>query len=354
LGNNWTYDKQGLVCRARLFEQGYYLVEQEQIESAIDRFKQALQTGNNVLMAEGDEALSLEQIEVSAKQLISPILLQQGRYLARNGNYEAALAKFELAKELDSGSIKDPETEAKGLTAPILKMQGTFAALDLKIPEAIAKFEQARQYGFDLGFEPETETKRLAAPILVIQGRQLARDLSIEEAIAKFEQARQYGLDLEFEPKAEAERIAAPKLIEHGKKQIQNGHVQQALDDYELAQNYDRFLEISSTDWNILLRNGSLQAAIQKNTQLIQDLLAASEQALKTEPPNQWYLDNLGVAKVLSGDRSLWESAIENFEFYIEKSDSAERKEKRQKWIAALKEGQNPFTENEIKALLGQ
>jgi WD40 repeat protein len=381
LGKNWNYDKNGIVYRTSLFEEGYSLAEQGQIELATDRFKQALHTGKNVMIskgedapspeqsessikpiwleqgryiAKGENALSLEQIEASAKKLVSPIVLEQGRYFARKGEHDSALAKFRQAKQLDSGCILDPETEAKQLTAPILKMQGTFAALNNNIPEAIAKFEQAQQYGLDLGFEPEVEAKRISAPFLLFQqGQQLAEKLLIEEAIAKFEQARQDGFYLGFEPEAEAKRLAAPKLVEHGKTQIQNGHIQQAFDNYKLAQSYDQSLEIPSTDWNILLRNGSLHAAIQKNTKLIKDLLAASEKSLETDPPNHWYLDNLGVAKVLSGDQSLWQSAIKNFEFYIEKSDSAERKEKRQKWIAALKEGRNPLTEDEIKALLG-
>jgi WD40 repeat protein len=308
LDKNWNHDKNGIVYRTSLFEEGYSLAEQGQIELAIDRFKQALQTGKNVMMAEGDENPSSEEIETSAKRLVSPILLQQGRYLARNGNYNAALAKFEQAKQLDSGSTLNPETEAKRLTAPILKMQGTFAALDVKISEAISKFEQARQYGFDLGFEPEVEAKRLAAPV----------------------------------------------LVERGKVIVKNGQVEEALDSYKLAQNYDPTLEISAANWNSLLWDGSLHAAIQKKPKLIKGLLELSQKALENYSEDHNYRNTLGVAKVLAGGKLRWKSAIKDFEFYIEKTDSADDREQRQRWIAALKEGQNPLTEDEIKALLGK
>jgi tetratricopeptide (TPR) repeat protein len=152
LGNNWTYDKEGIAARARLFEEGYSLAEQNEIEPAINHLKQALQSGAD------DEALSL-----SAKRLIAPIVIQQGQRLARSGDYEQALTKFELAKQLNPHLSLDPVFEANRLTAPILQMQGTFAARAGKISEAIAKFEQAKQYGLNLEFEPEAEAKRIAA-----------------------------------------------------------------------------------------------------------------------------------------------------------------------------------------------
>jgi WD40 repeat protein/tetratricopeptide (TPR) repeat protein len=308
LSNNWSYDKNGIVYRTSLFEEGYFWAEQEQIEVAIDRFQQALQTGENVMMLKGDETPSQEQIKALAKQLVSPSLLHKGRYLARSGNYESALAQFNQAKQLDASSITDPEAEAKRLTAPILKMQGIFAAMDVRISEAIAKFEQALQYGFALEFEPEVEAKRLAAPV----------------------------------------------LVERGKVIVKNGQVEEALDSYKLAQNYDPTVEISAANWNSLLSDGSLHATIQKKPKLIKGLLEVSQKALENYSEDHNYRNTLGVAKVLAGGKLRWKSAIKDFEFYIEKTDSADDKAQRQRWIAALKEGQNPLTEDEIKALLDQ
>ena len=179
LGNNWTDDLESIAARTRLFEEGYSLAEQNAIEAAITRLKQAFQCGEASLVLETDidEALTLnDKLEASAKRLIAPILIQQGQKLARSGDYDQALAKFKQAKQLNPDLTLDPVEQAQRLTAPILRMQGTFAALEDKISEAIAKFEQAQQYGLDLGFEPEAEAKRIAAPVLVAQGTTLVKN----------------------------------------------------------------------------------------------------------------------------------------------------------------------------------
>jgi tetratricopeptide (TPR) repeat protein len=163
LGNNWTEDKEGTAARARLFEEGYTFAEENEIEEAIVRFRQALQCGKPTLVSEApDEQLTPEKLEASAQRLIAPILLEQGQRLARFGNFDGALAKFRQAKQFNSDLTIDPVAEAKRLTAPILKRQGTIAALQGKIEEAIAKFTQAKQLVPDLDLDPEAEAQRLA------------------------------------------------------------------------------------------------------------------------------------------------------------------------------------------------
>jgi tetratricopeptide (TPR) repeat protein len=163
LGNNWTEDKKGTAARARLFEEGYTFAEDNEIEEAIVRFQQALQCGKPTLISETlDEQLTPEKLEASAQCLVAPILLEQGQRLARFGNFDGALAKFEQAKQFNPDLTLDPVAEAKRLTAPILKMQGTIAALQGKIEEAIAKFTQAKQLVPDQDLDPEAEAQRLA------------------------------------------------------------------------------------------------------------------------------------------------------------------------------------------------
>jgi hypothetical protein len=354
LGNNWTDDKDGTAARARLFEEGYTFAEDNEIEEAIVRFQQALQCGKPTLISETpNEQLTPEKLEASAQRLIAPILLEQGQRLARFGNFDGALAKFEQAKQFNSDLTIDPVAEAKRLTAPILRMQGTFAALEFNLSEAIAKFTQAKQYAPDLEFEPETEAKRLAAPFLVEQGKELAKLGKVQEAIAKFTQAKQYAPDLEFEPETEAKRLAAPFLVEQGKELAKLGKVQEAIDAYQTAQTYDPDLEISVQDWNNLCWYGVLHGATQKNTKLVKDVLAFSQKALENSEDFN-YRDTLGVAKVLTGGKRLWKSAIKDFEYYVQLTRSLEKKEQRQRWINALKKGENPFTEAEIQTLLNQ
>jgi tetratricopeptide (TPR) repeat protein len=215
--------------------------------------------------------------------------------------------KFRQAKQFNSDLTIDPVAEAKRLTVPILRMQGTFAALEFKLPEAIAKFTQAKQYAPDLEFEPETEAKRLAAPVLVEQGKELA------------------------------------KL----------GQVPEAINAYQTAQTYDPDLEILAQDWNNLCWYGVLHGATQKNTKLVKDVLAFSQKALENSEDFS-DRDTLGVAKVLTGNKRLWKNAIKDFEYYVQHTSSVEEKEQRQRWINALKKGENPFTEAEIQTLLNQ
>ena len=117
------------------------------------------------------------------------------------------------------------------------------------------------------------------------------------------------------------------------------------------AQTYDAALEISADNWNSLLWNGSLHAAT--DAKLVKALLTASQKALGADVNNAGYRDTLGVAKVLAGGKRNWNSAIQDFEFYIASSNQLD-KEQRQRWIAALKAGQDPLTADEIKTLFSQ
>jgi hypothetical protein len=66
-------------------------------------------------------------------------------------------------------------------------------------------------------------------------------------------------------------------------------------------------------------------------------------------PGNGDVRDSRGVARALTGNTA---GAIEDFQAFIEGTDSAQAKKRRQGWIDALKKGENPFTEKEIAKLL--
>jgi WD40 repeat protein len=332
--------------RAYLIDKGYKSAKKGKIKIAISQLVKAF-LGNV-------EDSNIDDLKRRAEIMIAPILLKEAKRLAQIGLYEESKFRFEQANQLDPKLNIDPALEAGRPTKFILKMHGIVAALQDKISEAIFKFELVKQYGLDLELDPETEAKRIAAPVLVEQGKELANALSVEDAIAKFEQANLYNPTLELEPEIEAKRIAAPILFEEGKKMIKESHYQEALDAYQLALSYKADFEISPKDWNTLLWNGSLHAATQKKPKLVKDLLEASQKALESEPENHSYKDTLGVAKVIVGSKGRMDSAIKDFKFFIEKTNSAEHKEQRQRWIVALQEGQNPLTEDEIQTLFDQ
>ena len=57
-----------------------------------------------------------------------------------------------------------------------------------------------------------------------------------------------------------------------------------------------------------------------------------------------------GVAKAITGDIK---GAIEDFEYYIKKVKDV-KKSQRQRWVDALRAGDDPFTDEEIKTLFYQ
>ena len=70
----------------------------------------------------------------------------QGNKLARDGDVEGAVAKFQKSLELDPSLNLDPTTEAKRLAAPSLVTQGERLAEQGKIDEAIEAYQQAQQF----------------------------------------------------------------------------------------------------------------------------------------------------------------------------------------------------------------
>ncbi len=138
-------------------EKGHSLAEAGDLDAAIRCFQNALRRISGL-------QLSSEALETEAKRKIAPILLQQGEYRARSGNYEGAVAKFKLAIEFDDRLIINAENKAQQLTAPILLMQGRIEALRTNIDSAINKLQQAKALYPSLEIDPEAELKHFATP----------------------------------------------------------------------------------------------------------------------------------------------------------------------------------------------
>lgn len=79
-------------------------------------------------------------------------------------------------------------------------------------------------------------------------------------------------------------------------------------------------------------------------------VLFACENAVSLAPDNDAaeYRDSRGLAKALTGDTA---GAIDDFQAYLKSESSAEQKARRQRWIDALRSGQNPFTPKELESL---
>ena len=193
---------------------------------------------------------------------------------------------------------------------------------------------------------------RAAAPNLVEDSEALVRQSNVEGAIAGFRTAQQWDHSLNFDPVARANELAqAAKLLEAAAK------LQAEIDELLTANQADRALTkireaialnpnlpISDNIWNDICWSGSLQgkAAL---------IISACEEAVTRAPEDGKVRDSRGLARALTGDS---QGAIEDFQAFIAWTNNEEEKAQRQRWITSLKNGQNPFTPQELESLSKQ
>ncbi|NEP24933.1 AAA-like domain-containing protein [Moorena sp. SIO3I6] len=227
----------------------------------------------------------------------------------------------------------------KVAVAPGLVKQGEKLAKEGDVDGAIAKFQKAQEWNPELELEPEAKAKAIA---LFTKGEQLAEEGDVEGAIAKFQEAKELNPNLELQPETKAKQLAAPTKVKQGKQLAIQGELTKALSLYKKAQQLDPNLEISAYDWNEICWFGSLHG-------YAADVMDACEKAVAKEPEDGGILDSRGLAKALTGDTA---GAISYFQAFVDWIDDDELKAQRQKWIDELRAGKNPFTEEVLKGLL--
>ncbi len=81
-------------------------------------------------------------------------------------------------------------------------------------------------------------------------------------------------------------------------------------------------------------------------------VLFAGEKAVELEDYNLSYRDTRGIARALTGNIT---GAIADFQAVLDSNYfnnwKEEKKQQRQRWLAALKRGENPFTASELEGL---
>ncbi len=226
-------------------------------------------------------------------------------------------------------------------SAQFLVRQGKALAREGDIEGAVAKFKQAKKLDTTLDLEPEAEAKRIAVPALIEAGKDFAYQGEYHEAVPKFQAALTLDLTLDLEPEAEAKRIAVPALVqkaEYWVKQKTGYGYKKALEAYTEAQKLDPTLEISAQTWTEICLLGSLRG----------EAAAAYEKAVTLDPE---YVGVRGIAKAIAGDK---DGAIKDFQAFIELSNNQGANRQIQGYIDVLRAGENPFTDAEIKRLLGE
>ncbi|QIZ72928.1 nSTAND1 domain-containing NTPase [Oxynema aestuarii] len=317
-----------------LIAQGEELAREAQVEEARAKFQQAVKL---------DETLDLDP-EAEAIEIATSTLVKQGEQLAGEGQVDEAVAKFQQAVTVDETLDLDPEAKATELGVPVLVAQGKELAGEGKVDEAAEKFQAALKWDETLKLDPKSEATQIAASALVEQGKQLAREGRVDAAIEKFQQALKLDDSLDLDPEADARQLAAAAWVDKAKQFAADRKYKAAIEAYTEAEKLDPNLEISARTWNNLCWYGSLRGEAEA-------ALAACENAVQLAPNDANPRGNLGIAKALTGDT---EGAIQAFENFIELSENEGVQEVVQGYIDTLRAGENPFTEEEIKRLLGE
>ncbi|MGH8475475.1 MAG: hypothetical protein ACRER2_06840 [Methylococcales bacterium] len=165
------------------------------------------------------------------------------------------------------------------------------------------------------------------------------------EAAEMFEQLNAADPALQLNLEKEQQKWAASKRLAEVEQLLEDYKITEALAAFDEVQQMDAAM-ITATQWKNLYWNGALM-------NFAQQVLPACEKVvadIKTQ--DLWmYRDSRGLARALTGNT---QGAIEDFEYFIEKTDNEADKKLRQAWITALRAGQNPFTNEVLESLRAQ
>ncbi|MCC5609539.1 pentapeptide repeat-containing protein [Nostoc sp. CHAB 5834] len=149
------------------------------------------------------------------------------------------------------------------------------------------------------------------------------------------------GVSLEL---AKHPAFAAAVSLSQGISWVREGKIKEAQEAFKQAQIFDPSLRNSAEFWNSICWVGCLYGYAKA-------VLRFGEKAVTLNPDNKIYQNNRGLARVLTGDLV---GALEDFQAAVESGrlDYLDHvKQRRLRWIEALKSGNNPLTPEELEEL---
>jgi tetratricopeptide (TPR) repeat protein len=355
-----------------LVKQAQDLVLEGKHDEAIYKLKEAKTLDPNLDLNPDTEEVETDA-EIVANQFAAVKKRGEARTLAIEGNLDEAIARFKEAQTLDPNIdlIHDTETVETDAVTVVKKFANQFAAVKKRgeattlaregnLDEAIARFEEAQTLDPNLDLNPDTaevETdaatvaKQFAARNKHEEGTKLVKEGQLDKAIAKFKEAQNLNPDIDLisdnsdeqykQPEMAVRYLAAIEKFKEGESLANMGKIDEAIALFKESQNLDSNVE-QARSWNTLCRFGALQGRAA-------EVLFACETAVSLEPKNGDYKDSRGLARALTGNT---EGAIEDFQAFLDSTDDNSAQFWRKEWIYYLRNDKNPFTEQELQRLL--
>jgi tetratricopeptide (TPR) repeat protein len=259
-----------------------------------------------------------------------------------------ALVRRRMTRSLTSQECQTYLHEEQGCPLAATALNQVVAGNNLAragdVDSAVASFRSALELDPTLRLDPEAEARWLAVESLVGKGQSLAKAGDMDSAVASLRRALELDPTLRLDPEAEARQLAAEALVGRGTQLVRHSRVKEAIAAYAGAEGLDPTLKIPATAWNTLCWFGSLWRHAG-------EVMFACEKAMELEPKNWGIRDSRGVARAMTGDIK---GAIEDFQEYIKEGNNTVMKSQRQRWVDALRAGEDPFTDEEIKTLFYQ
>ena len=143
---------------------------------------------------------------------------------------------------------------------------------------------------------------------------------------------------------AQDSAFAAAVAFRQGISWVREGQIEEAKTAFSQALQHQPSLNDSAEYWNSICWVGSLHGHAK-------GVLTVCEKAVTLDPENKSYQDSRGLAKALTGDLV---GALADFQAAVDSGVldySEDVKQRRLRWIEALKSGNNPLTPEELEEL---
>ena len=251
----------------------FVLQKEPNFNNAVKKFKKAQKLDPNIDLNPDTEKIDKDP-KIVAHLLAAPAKIQEAAILAREGKIEEAISIYQEAQKFypdidlnqDTEEIdKEAKTVAQHIFAQVKVQEGFWLAINGEIEQAISTYQEAQKLNPDIDLNPITRREKdkdpkivahfLAAQKKVNQGRRLARRGKIKEAISIYQEAQKFYPDIDLnpdteeidkDPKTVAHLLAALAKVHQGGKLARKGEIQKAISVYQEAQKLYPDIDLNS------------------------------------------------------------------------------------------------------------